>query len=237
MCLTRFLWRVCRQLNVERTSLAHDAPHPDASAVRFHDELAEREPESRATHSWHMPRLDASEFLEYQIVKLFRNSRPVVLDSKQHPVLLAARRDSQLDRTARMRQRILKDVGEHALEQRLVGLERRCVLGDRRYYRSTFLSEAYIPLVENLRDECTGRDFLTLEHDPGLLDLGDFEQIADETKQFFRLCLGVAQRLALFEGDGTEVAITHHLERRQHRCERSLEVVNDHLHKIVAHLL
>src|SRR6185312_10995636 len=112
MRLTSFLCRVCRQLNVERTSLAHDAPHPDASAVRFHNQLAEREPESGAAHSWHVPSLDAPEFLEYQIVELFWNSWPVVLDSKQHPVLLATRRDSQLDRAARMRQRILKDVGE-----------------------------------------------------------------------------------------------------------------------------
>src|SRR6185312_16313955 len=169
MRLTSFLCRVCRQLNVERASLAHDAPHPDASAVRFHDELAEGEPEPRATHSWYMPSLDAAEFLEYQIVKLFWNSGPVVLDPKQHPVRLAACRDSQLDRTARMRQRILKDVGEHTLEQRLVGLEGSCVLGDRRCYGSTFLSEAYLPLVQNLRDECARRDLLTLDRDPGLV--------------------------------------------------------------------
>ncbi len=56
-------------------------------------------------------------------------------------------------------------------------------------------------------------------------------------EQIFGLPLRVGEHLALPVLQLAEVAVDHHLERGEDRRERRLEVVDDHLHQIVAHLL
>src|SRR6185437_796646 len=236
MRLTRFLWRVRWQLNVERTSLTHHAAHPDAPAVCFDDELAECESQAGAAHAWNVTSLDPSKFLKDQIVEFFRNAWTVVLHSKEHSIVLAACGDLQLDRTTRMSQCVLKDVGEHTLQKRLVSVECGRIFGDRRDDRRAFLREAHAPLVQNLRDECARRDFLTVEHDSRFLDLRDLQQVTDKSQQLFRFGLGVARCVTLLERHRAEVAVSDHFQRREHRREWSLEIVDDHLHQVVAYL-
>ena len=45
------------------------------------------------------------------------------------------------------------------------------------------------------------------------------------------------EHLALLIVEPTEVAVDQHFQRREHGRERRLEIVDDHLHQIVAHLL
>ena len=70
-----------------------------------------------------------------------------------------------------------------------------------------------------------------------LLDPRDLENVVDQRQQILRLGLDFADRDFLRSGYLAEVTVGEHLERRQHRRERRLQIVHDHLHQVVADFL
>src|SRR6185295_18608925 len=123
------------------------ALNPDAAAVRFDDELAEGEAEPRAPRARHVWILHALELAEDHLVILAGDSRPVVGDGEQDPIAVAPRRQLKRHRGRRVRERVLNEVAEHALEQRLVRLEYGSVVGDVHDGVRAFLLKADSPLV------------------------------------------------------------------------------------------
>ena len=135
-----------------------------------------------------------------------------------------------------MRERVLHEVGEDATQQRLVGRE------DRRFVRrlvghgGALGGEPGVPVDEQFRQECRRGDGLGRNGDARLLDARHLEQVLDEPQQVLGLPLGFRHRLVLALDHRSVVALAQHLQRRQHAGERRLEVVDDHLHQVVAHL-
>ena len=92
--------------------------------------------------------------------------------------------------------------------------------------------------MHDLVEQRGRRDRLEIERHRRFLDARHLEQVADQREQIFRFPLGVGQHLRLLiRFKRAEVAVDQHLHRREHRRERRLEIVHDHLHEIVAHLL
>ena len=91
--------------------------------------------------------------------------------------------------------------------------------------------------MNDLVEQRRRRDRLQVERHRRLLDARHLEQIADQRQQVLRLSFGVGEHLSLLVVQRAEVAVDQHFGRREHGGERRLEIVDDHLHQIVAHLL
>src|SRR5688500_2431918 len=128
---------------MELASLPFFALHPDPAAVRLDGELAERQSEPGASHAWRGRRLRLLELSKDDLVILLRNSRPVVGDGKQHAVCrgIVPRAEPDLYVARGMRERVLDEVGEHALDETLVGVEHWRVVGNVHRPLPFFLSE------------------------------------------------------------------------------------------------
>ena len=100
-----------------------------------------------------------------------------------------------------------------------------------------FLLEPVSPFVHQLGEQRRRRDRLVAQRYGRLLDSRDLQDVLDQRQQIFRLSLGVTDSDSLAIGEQAEVAVAQHFQRRQHRRERTLQIVHDHFHQIVAHLL
>ena len=92
-----------------------------------------------------------------------------------------------------MRERVLNQVAEHALEQRLIGLDdRRVVVRRRRTSRRALLLEADLPLVHDLAEQRAGRDRREVQREPRLLEPRHLEQILDQREQVLARALSAS---------------------------------------------
>ena len=99
------------------------------------------------------------------------------------------------------------------------------------------LLESVPPFVNQLGEQRSRRHRRQRKRDARLLYSRDLENVVDQREKIFRFCFRVADRGLLRHRHRAEIAVGEHLQRREHGCERSLEIVHDHLHQIVAHLL
>src|SRR5215212_11378862 len=108
--------RVQREEEVEGAPLPLGALHPDAAPVSLGDEPAEREAQPRAAHARDVRVLPALELVEDDFLILRRDARTVVRHGEQHAVRVGAGAEPKLHGVTRVRERVLNEVRQHALE-------------------------------------------------------------------------------------------------------------------------
>src|SRR5690349_19280255 len=126
--------------------------------------------------------------------------------------------------------RVLNQVREHSLEQRLISLEQWSVVVDTYSRLSSFLLESMRKIVLKLCEQSRRRDLLVIQRYRCFFDARDLENIFDQRKQIFRLPFRIGDCFLLRAGQTAEVSIAEHLERCENRSERGFEIVHDHLH-------
>ena len=136
-----------------------------------------------------------------------------------------------------MGDRILHEVGEHSLDERLVGAEHRRVVSDLGVRRGLLLAKAQFPVEHHFGEQSGGRDRFRLQRERLLFHARHVEEVLDEPEEVLGLSLHVREGPCRSVVDRAEVAVAKHLERREHRGERGLQVVHDHPHQVVARLL
>src|SRR5687767_9427899 len=186
-----------RKREVERAPAPFLALHPDAPAVGLDDELAERQAEPRAADARDVGCPDLLELPEDQLVVLRRNAWAIVRHGEEHSITIFSHREVQRHGVRGMRQGILDQIADHALDERAVGVEHRGVISDVDGRRRAVLLEAVLPLVHDLGEQRSRRERIEVEGQCGLLDAADLEQVLDQREQIFRLGLGIPERLLL----------------------------------------
>src|SRR6476619_3187983 len=126
-----------------------------------------------------------------------------------------------------MRNRVLNQVREHSLQQRLISLEQRSVVVDVYSRLSSFLLESMRKIVLKLCEQSGGRDLLVIQRHRCFLDARNLQNVFDQGEQILCLPFSVRDRFLLRAGQTPEVSITEHLERCENRSERSFEIVHD----------
>src|SRR5438128_8304 len=91
--------------------------------------------------------------------------------------------------------------------------------------------------MNELGEESAGCNRSKRERDIRLFYPRHLENVVDQSQEIFRLGLGITYRRLLTRGHLTEISIGEHLERREHRRQRRLQIVHYHFHEIVAHAL
>jgi len=92
-------------------------------------------------------------------------------------------------------------------------------------------------LAHKLRKQGGRRDRFVAQRDRRFLDSRHLQNVLDQCQQILRLSLGITDSDSLPVSKQTEVSVAQHFQRRKNRREGTLQIVHDHFHQIVAHLL
>ena len=92
----------------------------------------------------------------------------------------APRVELEVDRTSGVRDCVLYQVGEYALDQTLVATENRRIVANRHRDRCALLLEAVSPLVNQFREQRAGSHWRKTECDIRLFDPRDLEDVIDQ---------------------------------------------------------